>query len=418
MTPGRGGSAETSFATTMGLAKLARMIYHGVDRKPVVSSLTSRVNADSRDAAALMDLSMIAQLTGDRELGLAIQSRALEVTRIFRCIHGTGEGLRLLALFTPGDFMANTPLDFLLDGSDVSVYYVYTTAGTPLPPELPDHDVAFVGVAESDANKALLGELAGVASSWPHPVINRRARAIAELTRDQTWELFESSHDVAAPRNVRVNRRDLLRVTDGSTSLGELLSLEFPVIVRPLDSHAGQGLAKIDNAPGLQSYVVGSDADVFYMAPYIDYRSADGQFRKYRIVFIAGRAYIVHLAISDNWMVHYLNAGMHESVEKRGEEAECMESFDEGFCVRHGAAFEQLVTRIGLDYFAVDCAETRDGSVLLFEVGTGMIVHAMDLGDIFPYKQIQMKKIFTAFLGMLGAAAERGNASRVEAARA
>src|SRR5665213_896886 len=55
----------------------------------------------------------------------------------------------------------------------------------------------------------------------------------------------------------------------------------------------------------------------------------------------------------------------------------------------------------GLDYFAIDCAETRDGRLLLFEAGTGMIVHAMDSADVFPYKQIQMQKIFRAFGDML-----------------
>jgi uncharacterized Rmd1/YagE family protein len=57
--------------------------------------------------------------------------------------------------------------------------------------------------------------------------------------------------------------------------------------------------------------------------------------------------------------------------------------------------------RIGLDYFAIDAAETPDGRLLLFEADVAMIVHAMDEPDLFPYKGPQMKKLFAAFQALL-----------------
>ena len=60
-----------------------------------------------------------------------------------------------------------------------------------------------------------------------------------------------------------------------------------------------------------------------------------------------------------------------------------------------------LQQRIGLDYLPFDCAETPDGRLLIFEVGTNMIVHAMDSAELFPYKRVQMAKVFTAFEHML-----------------
>jgi hypothetical protein len=395
-------SDDASLTTTLGLASLARVVYHDEDYSPIVSSLASRISANAADAAALMDLSMLVQLIGDKSEGLAIQSMALEQSRIYRCVHGTGAELRVLALFTPGDFMANTPLDFLIDGSNVTVHYVYTSVGTPLPAPLPDHDVAFVGVTESDANRELLLELAEATAAWPGAVINRQARLIADMTRDRMWEIFQSARDVLAPRNARTTRAALASVASGTMPLDDLLPREqFPIIVRPVDSHAGNGLLKVGDDSALLAYLDGTDADVFYIAPFVDYRSADGRFRKYRIVLISGRPYIAHLAISDEWMVHYLNAGMHESAAKREEEAICMAQFDEDFAMRHRAPLETVARLIGLDYFAIDCAETRDGRLLLFEAGTGMIVHAMDSIDLFPYKQVQMQKIFRAFRDML-----------------
>ena len=397
---------DTTFPTTIGLAKLARMIYHGADHEPIVSSLVSRTKTNPVDAAALMDLSTIVQLTGDKAQGLAIQSMALELSRIYRCVHGTGAGLRVLALFAPGDFMANTPLDFLLDGSDVTVYYAYTSAGMALPTLLPDHDVAFLGVAESDVNNELLAELADATVAWPRTMINRHAHVIADMTRDRLWEPFRDSRDVLAPRNARATRAELSQVADGILPLGKCLPGDsFPIIVRPVDSHAGQGLVKVGDTSALHTYLGANDDDLFYIAPFVDYSSADGRFRKYRIVFISGCPYLAHLAVSDEWMVHYLNAGMHENAAKREEEADCMARFDEDFAVRHRVALETVARLIGLDYFGIDCAEMRDGRLLLFEAGTGMIVHAMDSGDLFPYKQIQMKKIFMAFRAMLDVAA-------------
>ena len=98
---------------------------------------------------------------------------------------------------------------------------------------------------------------------------------------------------------------------------------------------------------------------------------------------------------------------MAESAEKRDEEARFMAEFDEGFAVRHAAALREINRRIGLDYFGVDCDETPDGKLLIFEVDSCMIVHAIDPVEVFPYKQAQMRKLFDAFTAMLGHALQR-----------
>ena len=86
-----------------------------------------------------------------------------------------------------------------------------------------------------------------------------------------------------------------------------------------------------------------------------------------------------------------------------------MRTFDAGFAQRHGAALSGLAKRVGLDYFTVDCAETRDGSLLIFEADNTAIVHDMDPPDIFPYKVPQMRKVFDAFAAMLHRRAGRLN---------
>ena len=100
-------------------------------------------------------------------------------------------------------------------------------------------------------------------------------------------------------------------------------------------------------------------------------------------------------------MVHYLNAGMTESAAKRGEEAAAMAEFEHGFARRHAAAFAALHERLGFELYSIDCGETRDGRLLLFEADTAAILHLMDPGDLFPYKPPQMQRVFAAFDALL-----------------
>ena len=103
-----------------------------------------------------------------------------------------------------------------------------------------------------------------------------------------------------------------------------------------------------------------------------------------------------------------LNAGMADSAVKRLEEETFMRTFDIGFARRHQTALTGLADRIGLDYFIVDCAETKSGSLLIFEADNTAIVHNMDPPDVFPYKSPQMRKIFGAFGDMLDIRARLG----------
>jgi glutathione synthase/RimK-type ligase-like ATP-grasp enzyme len=177
----------------------------------------------------------------------------------------------------------------------------------------------------------------------------------------------------------------------------------FPVIVRPANSHAGRGLEKIGSAPELAPYLADSQADDFYIAPFIDYSSTDGQFRKYRVILVEGKPFLAHMGISSNWMVHYLNAGMAENADKRAEEARTMESFGTGFSQRHGAALAAVAERTQLAYVGIDCAETQDGQLLIFEVDSNMVVHDLDSPECYPYKHAHMQKLFAAFASMLKA---------------
>lgn len=397
---------EPSPAIPIGLARLCKLAFDGLDLAPVWNQLVHRVKAEPDDAAALLDLSTIAQLQGRPKDSLALQAAALQLQRIYRqpAAVTAHRPLRLLAFMAPGGFMANTPLQFLLEDSNVVLDMLYVIPGTPLP-EPPEHDAAFVAIDESDENQPVLREVAALVHDWPRPVLNAPER-IAKLTRAGTWELLNSSPHLVMPINRRIDREQFARAASGEIVIEALLEGSgFPIVARPSWSQAGNGLAKLDDASAIDSYLTEWGDAEFYIAPFIDYRSADGLYRKYRVALIAGRPFACHMAISPHWMIHYLNADMKENAANRAEEATFMANFDEDFGVRHAAAFAAIAKRCGLDYLPIDCSETPDGELLVFEVGTAMIVHAMDPPDLFPYKRPQMDKVFKAFRAMLCEAA-------------
>ncbi|MGZ3240503.1 MAG: ATP-grasp domain-containing protein [Burkholderiaceae bacterium] len=399
---------QNDVAPLIGLAPLMRQAFSGVDLKPLGAQLINRSAQHPNDAHTLMDLSTILQLTGNRDIALATQMQALEIQQIYRVPAATPEPkIKLLALMAPGDLMANTPLEFLLEDSDVTLDMLYIAPGLTAMPELPEHDVMFVAIGECDENRSLLNELAGVTEYWPRPVLNAPGK-IANLSRDGACQLLKSAPGVVMPIAVRIDRQTLEKIGNGEQPITNVISDgDFPIIVRPVGSHAGQGLQKIDVPDAIAAYLQSMPCSEFYVARFVDYRSADGQFRKCRIILIEGRPFVCHMGISSHWMIHYLNAGMTDSAEKRAEEERFMATFDDDFAVRHAVAFKEITERIGLDYVGLDCAETPDGKLMIFEVDSDMIVHAMDPVDLFPYKVPQMRKLFNAFRAMLGNAAQR-----------
>ncbi len=384
----------------MSLAGLFRRVQAGFP----LAELVTRAMQHPDDAGLLMNLAQILQLTGNREGGLDMQQRALHRCALYHVAASQQPArLRLLVLMQPGDMMDNTPVDFLLEHSDVDMYWLYLQPHQPLPRQLPPHDVLFVAIGESTASKPWLEQLATQLSGWPRPVIND-PRSIVQLARHQLHTLLGAIPTLYVPATHLLSRDALSAPATGHAPLP---GTAFPCIIRPLDAHGGRGLAKIESAQQLADYLAGQAATHFYLASFVDYRSADGQHRKYRIALCNGRAYACHMAIAAEWMVHYKDAGMDTTPSKREEEAVFMQTFDSGFGMRHQDALQAIARRTGLDYVVMDCAETADGRLLVFELDNRAFVHAIDAPEMFPYRAPVMKRLFTSFRQLLDDAAAR-----------
>ena len=400
-----------SCADRIGMAKLAKLAFDGNDLRPLWAELINKLVNGVADAGEGIDLSLIAQLLGDKQVGLAIQREVLLSHRLFRspCVTKTPR-LRVLALAAATDIGSNTPIEFLLEESGIELIMLYVIAEAELPVPLPDHDIAMVIASDSEDCRDALAKIDAAAPNWPRPLLNP-PKLVCNLDRDKLHRLLTGIEGLIIPATIAATRDQLLLIQSGEALASIAADLAFPVILRPRGSHAGNGLAKVDDAGAMQRYLEAQDEREFFVSRFVDYASEDGLFRKYRVVFVDGRPYACHMAIADRWDIWYLNAGMTHSAEKRLEEETFMRCFDVGFGRRHQSALAALAGRLALDYFTIDCAETKDGRLLIFEADNTAVVHNMDPAAIFPYKGPQMRRIFHAFAAMLerrvGHASER-----------
>lgn len=386
----------------MGIGQLTRMAFDGIDLVPLWQRLMERAEQGAADAGVYLDLALMAQLAGSKDIGLALQREILAMHRLFRSpCASENPRLRVLALAADIDMGGNTPIELLLENSDIELQTLYVVPGAELPNPLPEHDVAIVIASDSAECRPALEEIDRLTLDWPRPLLNL-PRLIANLDRDKLHRLLNDIEGIDIPATVGCSRIDLTDIALGMVPVSDFEGeLAFPIIVRPRGSHAGVGLAKLDNAEALFGYLDGRVEDEFFISRFVDYSSEDGLFRKYRIAIIDGKPFACHMAIADQWNIWYLNAGMAHSAEKRLEEETFMYTFNFGFSLRHRSVLSSMAERIGLDYFVIDCAENKYGDLVIFEVDNTAVVHNMDSPEVFPYKPPQMRMVFEAFVAML-----------------
>lgn len=386
---------ETPFR---GIAPFLRLSIADGDLQAVAQSLLEKAGRDADDANLWMNLSIAMLCLGQRDLGLSIQRQALEMKRIYR-IPATEQParLRLLMLMQPGDLSANTPLECLLEHGDIDLICYYISPGDPLALPIPEHDALIVAIGKVEQNRALLESLAQTLARWPRPVINF-PQHILSTERSVAAALLQDAPGVLIPPTLPVTRPVLQEIARIEAALPG--GIDFPVTLRPVGSQAGRDLARLATPAEIADYLDRVDGEEFFLSRFIDYSGTDGLFRKFRIALIDGAAYACHMAVSSHWMVHYVNAGMYEDAGKREEEAAFMANFGD-FAQRHRAALDAVHRRIGLDYSCIDCAETPDGRLQIFETDHVMVVHAMDPEDRFPYKPHHIRKAREAFRGYL-----------------
>ncbi|MBV8355147.1 MAG: hypothetical protein JO101_07495 [Candidatus Eremiobacteraeota bacterium] len=367
-----------------------------------VACFKAALRLDPEAIGAHLGLYEALQVRGDRRGALEHQGRALARQRLFREKTAAPGAPTVLMLSIPGDWQANTPLEFLYGQMPFGVMKLYTSPQLPEPRMLPAADVVFNAVAHSEAAELTLAALARWLPALHLPVINDPAR-VARLSRHQVARDFATMRGALVPAVHRVSRTALREdrlVLDACPAT--------PALIRPVDSQAGNDLCRLERPADLDDYLAGVDASAFFIAPFIDYRSADGLYRKYRVIFVAGVPYPYHLAISDKWMVHYYNARNGDDAAIRSEEERWLADISFAFDDSRGEVLSDIARRVDLDYFGIDCGILPDGRVVLFEIDVAMLVHNGDPADTYAYKHAYVSRIYRAVERMIEARARAG----------
>ncbi|APR35061.1 ATP-grasp domain-containing protein [Paraburkholderia sp. SOS3] len=389
-----------------GVAVMLEKAFTGVDLTELGQWLIeyTRVHDDPR---ALLDLALVLESKDQPDAALSVQRLALLSQRLYRLRTQArhASGARVLVLKAPGRLVANTPFEFLVKDSTLHVDMLYVDDWTP-EDRLPEHDMVLVAAGALDSNRGALAKIASLVASSSRPVLNRPAHVWLTM-REAATRLLAREPGVCMAEVVRLDQASLIDALASKDDFRSLAGIDFPLIVRPVDSHAGRSLARVGDREALRSYLAEVGDKAFYLASFIDYRSSDGLYRKYRIVLLNGVPYACHMGISKDWMVHYPYEEMTNDGRLREEEARFIETFEHGFAARHRAALSSVARLTGLEYVGLDCAESADGRLLIFEISTAMLVHDMDSREVFPYKHAQMQRIFRAFDEMLLCAAHR-----------
>ena len=246
-------------------------------------------------------------------------------------------------------------------------------------------DVVFGVLADVDHDGGQFAAAAAFCKELGKTVLNPPA-AIRRTGRDQAPALFAGVSGMITPAVRYAEIEDLAAY-----------AIDIPILVRPIGDHGGDNLILIRNEADKAAFLAAAPPSQLLITDFHDFRSPDGQWRKYRLIFIDRQVHPYHLAIGDDWLLHYWRAEMLRSPAKMAEEEAFLEDWRGVFGDVAARAAEEVAQRLDLDYAGMDCALTNEGELLLFEANACILLHLDEPASAFPYKHRHVPRVRDAF---------------------
>jgi len=315
-------------------------------------------------ASARLALGELAFMGGDEAGARGWFDAAFALTRRYSPAARAGTRSALV-LCVAGPWHRNIPLDFVIDPARWALHrwYLPDAAAERGDFELPDYDLVIDAIAESVAAHPALEAAQRFIATQKKPALNAPQR-VRGTARDRLAATLHGVPGCTVAGVRRIARAELTQVRDG-----------FPSLVRPADAHGGRGLERVDDAAAIAAYAARVPAEAYDIGAFRDYRSPDGYYRKYRVMFVDGEPYPYHLALDSSWMIHYRSAPMDEHAWMRDEERRFLSDPEEALG-GWNTTMRAIGAAAGLDYFGIDCTVLADGTVFVFEADGAMLVHA------------------------------------------
>ena len=234
-------------------------------------------------------------------------------------------------------------------------------------PDLLPYDRILNVVTDPDQNPEMLEALRKLLRGYRGKVFNP-PEAVLRSTRDQVAGLLSGIDGLRVPRTIR------LRTTKSAAvaSAVERAGLQFPAILRVAGTHMGEVIGLVG---GMDELISGlAEGGEHILTEFVDFRSEDGLYRKYRVYFFGRHIVLRHMIASDRWNIHVSERGrfMGDHLHLRQEELRLFARPDAAFAPAVLAAFKGVRERMPLDFFGLDFGMTREGEVVLFEANATM----------------------------------------------
>lgn len=249
-------------------------------------------------------------------------------------------------------------------------------------PDFQRYDCILNLVSDPDQHPHVLEGLRKLLRGYRGRVINR-PDAVLRTTRDQVAKRLAGIDGLRVPLTIRLpNPRPGAAMAAVARS-----GLCFPLIVRLAGTHTGKSVSLAADAGELEA-ACGQAGD-YILTEFVDFRSADGLFRKYRLWSFGRRTIFRHLAIADRWNIHIKlgNQFMFDRPDLIKEEVELMRRPEGDFDEKVHAVFDTVRQRLGLDFFGMDFAFDPQGRMVLFEANATMSYFPLVVHPRFSFRQ-------------------------------
>ncbi len=301
----------------------------------------------------------------------------------------------LLQLISSGG--GNIPTAPFLDDRTFLTTVIVTDHLEPSAP-LPPHQLIFNAIGDADLCQPALEAATRLIACTSAPVIND-PRAVMKTGRISNALRLGAVRGVVTPRTLTLPR-DLLAGPDGAASV-EACGLAFPLLLRSPGYHTGRNFILVESADQIAAAAAGLPGRDLLVIEYLDARGKDGNARKYRVMMIAGRLYPLHLAISQNWKVHYFTSDMADKPDHRLEEAAFLGDMAAALGDKATAALRDIQDALGLDYAGIDFALGPDGELLLFEANATMVISSPTPDERWAYRRAAIDTALEAVVAMI-----------------
>jgi hypothetical protein len=286
---------------------------------------------------------------------------------------GTGAGMPVLLIVSAKG--GNIPTQRFLDDRTFAVTALYAEffgATCALPP----HAMAFNAIGDADLCPEALSCAHAILARTIAPVINHPAD-IRATTRAGVAKRLAGLPGVVAPEVRETTRDGVMQAED----------LKFPLLLRAPGFHTGRHFVRVERREDVGVALAAFPGDRVLAIEYLDARGADGLARKFRVMFIDGALYPLHLALSADWKVHYFTAAMAKDAAHREEERRFLEDMPGVLGARAMTALAEIAKTLSLDYGGIDFGLSPDGSLLLFEANATMVINLPDPNPIWDYRR-------------------------------